>query len=69
MIELEGTFKGHLVQPRCNEQGHLQLDQDGGGFCDGYRVEVWAQQEQESCKLRGSRVLKITKFLVGSPEG
>ncbi|KAK4823976.1 hypothetical protein QYF61_008595 [Mycteria americana] len=24
---LEGTFKGHLVQPRCNEQGHLQLDQ------------------------------------------
>ena len=24
---LEGTFKGHLVQPPCNEQGHLQLDQ------------------------------------------
>jgi len=24
---LEGTFKGHLVQPSCNEQGHLQLDQ------------------------------------------
>ena len=24
---LEGTFKGHLVQPLCNEQGHLQLDQ------------------------------------------
>jgi len=23
---LEGTFKGHLVQPPCNEQGHLQLD-------------------------------------------
>ncbi|KAK4823689.1 hypothetical protein QYF61_005755 [Mycteria americana] len=22
-----GTFKGHLVQPPCNEQGHLQLDQ------------------------------------------
>ncbi|KAK4822534.1 hypothetical protein QYF61_015540 [Mycteria americana] len=24
---LEGTFKGHLVQPPCNKQGHLQLDQ------------------------------------------
>ena len=24
---LEGTCKGHLVQPPCNEQGHLQLDQ------------------------------------------
>ena len=24
---LEGTFKGHLAQPPCNEQGHLQLDQ------------------------------------------
>jgi len=24
---LEGTFKGHLVQTPCNEQGHLQLDQ------------------------------------------
>jgi len=21
-LELEGTFKGHLVQPPCNEQGH-----------------------------------------------
>jgi len=25
---LEGTSKGCLVQPCCNEQGHLQLDQD-----------------------------------------
>jgi len=24
---LEGTFKGHLVQLPCNEQGYLQLDQ------------------------------------------
>lgn len=24
---LEGTFNGHLVQPPCNEKGHLQLDQ------------------------------------------
>ena len=24
---LEGTFKGHLVQPPFNEQGHLQLEQ------------------------------------------
>lgn len=23
---LEGIFKGHLVQPPCKEQGHLQLD-------------------------------------------
>lgn len=22
----EGTFKGPLIQPTCNEQGHLQLD-------------------------------------------
>jgi len=26
-FRLEGTFKGHLVQPPRNEQGHLQLDQ------------------------------------------
>lgn len=26
-FELEGTLKGHLVQPHCNEQGHLQLIQ------------------------------------------
>jgi len=24
---LEGSFKGSLLQPPCNEQGHLQLDQ------------------------------------------
>jgi len=24
---LEGTFRGHLAQPPCSEQGHLQLDQ------------------------------------------
>ena len=23
----EGTFRGHLAQPPCNEKGHLQLDQ------------------------------------------
>lgn len=26
-LELEGCFKGHLVQPLCNEQGHLEQDQ------------------------------------------
>ena len=26
LFGLEGTFKGHLVQPTCNEQGCLQLD-------------------------------------------
>ena len=26
-LGLEGTFRGHLVQPLCSEQGHLQLDQ------------------------------------------
>ena len=29
---LEGTFKGHLVQLPCNEQGHLQLDQVAQSF-------------------------------------
>jgi len=24
---LEGTFRGHLVQPTGSEQGHLQVDQ------------------------------------------
>ena len=24
---LKGTFRGHLAQPACSEQGHLQLDQ------------------------------------------
>ena len=28
MFEFEDTSKGHLVQPSCNEQGHLQVDQD-----------------------------------------
>ena len=27
LFELEGTFKGYLVQLPCNEQGHLQLHQ------------------------------------------
>ena len=26
-FELEGTFKGHLVQLPCHEQGHPQLGQ------------------------------------------
>ena len=26
-FELEGTFKNHLVQLLCTEQGHLQLEQ------------------------------------------
>jgi len=26
-FELKGTFKGHLVQLTCSEQGQLQLDQ------------------------------------------
>jgi len=26
-LGLEGTFQGHLVQPPCNEQGHLYPDQ------------------------------------------
>jgi len=26
-FEWEGTFKGHLVQLPCNEQGYLQIDQ------------------------------------------
>ena len=27
LFELEGTSKGHLVQPPCGEQGHPQLHQ------------------------------------------
>ena len=27
LFELEGTFKGHLVQLPCSEQGHPQLHQ------------------------------------------
>ena len=27
LLELEGTFKGHLVQLTCNEQGCAQLHQ------------------------------------------
>jgi len=26
-LQLEATFKGHLAQLFCNEQGHIQLDQ------------------------------------------
>ena len=26
-LGLEGIFRGHLAQPPCSEQGHLQLDQ------------------------------------------
>ena len=31
-LELERTFKGHLVQLSCNEQGHAQLDQVAQGL-------------------------------------
>ena len=31
-LELEGTFKVHLVQLPCNEQGHPQLDQVAQGL-------------------------------------
>ncbi len=31
-LELEGTFKGHLVQLPCNEKGHVQLDQVAQGL-------------------------------------
>ena len=31
-LELEGTFKGHLVQLPCNEQGRAQLDQVAQGL-------------------------------------
>ena len=31
LLELEGTFKGHLIQLLYNEQGHLQLDQAAQG--------------------------------------
>ena len=31
-LELEGTFKGHLVQLPCNEQEHAQLDQVAQGL-------------------------------------
>ena len=27
LLELERTFKGHLLQLPCNEQGHLHLEQ------------------------------------------
>jgi len=30
-LELEGTFRDHLVQLSCNEQGHLQFDQGAHG--------------------------------------
>jgi len=26
-FRLGGIFRGHLAQPPCSEQGHLQLDQ------------------------------------------
>jgi len=31
-LELEGTFKGSLVQLPCNEQGHAHLDQVAQGL-------------------------------------
>lgn len=31
-LELKGIFKGHLVQPSCNEQGCPQLDQAPQGL-------------------------------------
>jgi len=31
-LELEGTFKDHLVQLPCNEQGHAQLNQVAQGL-------------------------------------
>ena len=31
-LRLEGTFKGHLVQFPCNEQGHTQVDRGAQGL-------------------------------------
>ena len=42
-LELEGTFKGHLVQLPCNEQRHPQLDQVAQGLIQPHLESLQGQ--------------------------
>ena len=55
-LELEGTFKGHLVQFSCNEQGHAQLNQVAQGLI-------------QSCleSLKGQDINHISQYSVPVP--
>jgi len=50
-LELEGTFKGHLVQLPGNKQEHPQLDQGLFELC------LESHQEQGICNISGQPVL------------
>jgi len=66
---LEGTFKGHLVQAPCNEQGHPQLDQVAQSpellpFRDIFPKALCCVGSHGSCSIRGSHgsLTATTKF-------
>ena len=42
-LELEGTFKGHLVQLLCNKQGHPQLHQVAQGLIQPHLESLQGQ--------------------------
>jgi len=52
---LEGTFTGHLVQPLCNEQGHLQLDQVPQS------LTLKVSRDEESTTSLGNLTLKVSR--------
>ena len=52
-IIMEGTFKSHLVQPPCNKQGHLQLDQVAQS---PIQPSLWCLQGQGIHHLSGQPV-------------
>ena len=39
-LEVEGTFKGHLVQLTCSEQRHPQLSQVAQGLVQPYLASL-----------------------------
>ena len=67
-LELEGTFKGHLVQLPCNEQGHAQLDQVVQGLIQPCLVfSLFGVPHMQCCEtrkfLRNFRIIPAAIFV------
>jgi len=63
-LELEGTFKDHLVQLPCNKQGHTQLDQVAQGLIQPYpeSLQGWGTILRQHEKLPTTASLKSFKL-------
>jgi len=62
---LEGTFRGHLAQPPCSEQGHLQLNQVAQSPVQPglERFQGWAISHRSGQPVPGFHHPQCKKFL------